>query len=42
MGNFLDLKAANSVVSDPNGPKFELIRDFMHVLLTCKYKNDRI
>ena len=42
MGNFLDLKAANSVVSGPIGPKFELFRDFMHVLVTCKYKKDRI
>ena len=31
--------AANSVVSCPIWPKFELIRDFMHVLVTFKYKN---
>ena len=23
-------------------PKFELVRDFMHVLISCKYKKDRI
>ena len=42
MGNFLDLKAANSVVSGQIWPKFEFVRDFMHVLITCKYKKDRI
>ena len=31
-------RAANSVVSRPIWPKFELVRDFMHVLVTCKYK----
>ena len=30
------------VVNDPIWPKFELVRDFMHVLVTCKYKKDRI
>ena len=35
-------RAANSVVSGPIWPKFELVRDFMHVLVTCKYKKDRI
>ena len=34
--------AANSVVSGPIWPKFELVLDFMHALLTCKYKKDRI
>ena len=29
--------AAYSVGSGPNWPKFKLIRDFMHVLVTCKY-----
>ena len=38
MGNFLDAQ----VVSGPIWPKFELVRDFMHVLVTCKYKKDRI
>ena len=42
MGNFLDARAANSVVSGPTWPKFELVRDFMHVLVTCKYKKDLI
>ena len=28
--------------SDPIWPKFKLIRDCMYVLVTCKYKNDRI
>ena len=31
-----------SVVSGPIWPKFELVRDFMHVLVTCKYKKDGI
>ena len=35
------LKTANSIVSGPIWPKFELIRDFMHVLVTCKYKKDQ-
>ena len=35
-------RAANSVVSGPIWPKFELVRDFMHVLVNCKYKKDRI
>ena len=35
-------RAANSVVSGPTWPKFELVRDFMHVLVTCKYKKDPI
>ena len=35
-------RAANSVVSGSIWPKFELVRDFMHVLVTCKYKKDRI
>ena len=30
--------AANSVVSGPIWPKFELVRDFMQVLFTCKIK----
>ena len=34
--------AANSVVSGLIWPKFELVRDFMHALVTCKYKKDRI
>ena len=35
-------RAANSIVSSPIWLKFELIRDFMHFLITCKYKKDRI
>ena len=35
-------RTANSVVSGPIWPKFELVRDFMHVLVTCKYEKDRI
>ena len=35
-------RAANSVVSGPSWLKSELVRDFMHVLVTCKYKKDRI
>ena len=35
-------RAANSVVSSPIWLKFELIRGFMHVLVTCKYKKNRI
>ena len=42
MGNFLDLKIANSIVSGLIWPKFELVPDFMPVLITCKYKKDRI
>ena len=33
---------ANYIVSGPIWPKFELVRDFMHVLVTCKYEKDRI
>ena len=43
LGNiFRRSRAANSVVSGPIGPKFELELDFMHVLITCKYKKDQI
>ena len=35
-------RAAISVVSGPIWQKFELIRDFIHVLITCKYKKDQI
>ena len=40
--NFRRSRAANSIVSGQIWPKFELVRDFMHVLVTCKYKKDRI
>ena len=36
MGNFLDLKVANSVVSGPIWPKFK------YVLIFFKYNKDRI
>ena len=42
MGNFRPQRAANSVVSGPIWPKIEPVWDFMHVLVTCKYKKDRI
>ena len=42
MGNFYTSRAANSVVSGPIWPKFELVWNFMHVHITCKYKKDRI
>ena len=35
-------RAANSVVSGPIWAKFELVRDFMHVLVTSKYEKDLI
>ena len=35
-------RAANSVVSGLIWPKFELVRDFIYVLVTCKYEKDRI
>ena len=35
-------RATNSVVSGPIWLKFELIPDFIHVLVTCKYKKDWI
>ena len=39
---FKTSRAANSVVSGPIWLKFKFVRDFMHVLVTCKYKKDRI
>ena len=42
-GNFFRRsRTANSVVSRPIWPKFELVRDFKNVLVTCKYKKDLI
>ena len=35
-------RAANSLVSGQIWPKFELVLNFMHVLVTCKYKKDQI
>ena len=43
MGVFLRrLRAANSVVGGPIWPKFELIHNIMHVLVTSKFEKDRI
>ena len=42
MENILDLRAANSVVSGLIWMKIKLVQDFMHVLVTCKYKKDRL
>ena len=37
IGIFLDAKTVHSEVSGPIWQKFELVRDFMHVLVTYKY-----
>ena len=43
MGVFLRRsRAANSVVGGPIWPKFELIHNIMHVLVTSKFEKDRI
>ena len=40
---FLDARrAGNFVVGDPIWPKFELIHNIMHVLVTSKFEKDRI
>ena len=36
--SFRRSRAANYVVSGPIWPKFELLRDFIHIPVTCKYK----
>ena len=42
-GNFIRRsRAANSVVGGQICPKFELIQDIMHVLITCKFEKNRI
>ena len=42
MGVFLRRSmAANSLVSGPICPKFKLIHNIMHVLVTSKYEKDR-
>ena len=33
-------RVANSIVSGPFWPKVKLLQDFMHVLVTCKYKKN--
>ena len=35
-------RAANSAVLDPIWPNFELVRDVIDVLVTCKYEEDPI
>ena len=35
-------RAANSAVLSPIWPNFELVRDVMNVLVTCKYEEDLI
>ena len=35
-------RAANSAVLGPILPNFELVRDVMNVLVTCKYEEDQI
>ena len=35
-------RANNSVVKSPTRPKFEVIRDFMPVLVTCKFDEIRL
>ena len=43
MGVFLRRsRAGNSVVGGPIWPKFELIHNIMHVLVTSKFEKDRI
>ena len=43
MGVFLKRsRAANSIVSGPIWPKFKLIHNIMHVLVTSKFEKDRI
>ena len=42
-GNFfICSRAANSAVLGPIWPNFELVRDVMDVLVTCKYEEDPI
>ena len=40
--DFRTQKANNSKVNNPIQPKFELIRAFMPVLVTCKFDKDPI
>ena len=35
-------RAADSVIGGPIWPKFELIHNIMHVLVTSKFEKDRI
>ena len=42
MGIFPHPRAANSSVLGPIWPNFELVRDVINVLITCKYEEDPI
>ena len=42
MGNFSDAQGHLTVGSSPIWPKFELVRDFMPILITCKFEKDLI
>ena len=42
MGIFRRSRAANSAVLGPIWPNFELVRDVIDVLVTCKYEEDPI
>ena len=35
-------RAANSAVSGPIRPKFELVQALMHVIIACKYEKDQM
>ena len=35
-------RAANSAVSGPSRPKFELVPALMHVIIACEYENDQM
>ena len=39
---FSNYKSMGNFFSGAILPKFKLVWDFMHVLTTCKYKQDRI
>ena len=40
--SFRHSRASNSEVNSPIWPEFELIRDFMAVLISCKFEDDLI
>ena len=42
MGNFLDAQGQLTPQSVVRSGRNSLIRDFIHVLVTCKYKKDQI
>ena len=35
-------RAVNSAVGGPIRPNFELVRDLMHVIVTCKFEKERV